>query len=197
MTSQMIIRSEDAARRKQLFLLCRYTLILATGCLVVSETSSESSLMPAALLILTAIASNLVLGQVDPFGFFDPWFQAPVIVSDTAMVSISLLLARAGQESFLFFFFVLIMAAKVENMVTLGICAVLIGFASCLLGTEQAGWASPVLMRVPFTFATALFFGYVVLPERSGQMYPFRANTPTPRRSITGRGGNTARHAAA
>src|SRR3972149_11435270 len=126
MTSQMIIRSEEASRRKQLFLLCRYTLILATGCLVVSETSSESSLLPAALLILTAIASNLVLGQVDPFGFFDPWFQAPVIVSDTAMVSISLLLARAGQGSFLFFFFLLIMAAKVENMVTLAICAVLI-----------------------------------------------------------------------
>jgi hypothetical protein len=104
----------------------------------------------------------------DPFRFFDPWFQAPVIVSDTAMISMSLLLARAGQESFLFFFFVLIMAAKVESMVTLGICAVLIGCASFLLGNEQAGWASPTLMRVPFTFATALFFGYVVLPERSG-----------------------------
>src|ERR1035437_9224329 len=179
----MFIRSEEASRRKQLFLICRYTLILATGCLVVTETSPGSSLMPAALLVLTAIASNVVLGQVDPFGFFDPWFQAPVIVADTAMISMSLLLARAGQESFLFFFFVLIMAAKVESMVTLGICAVLIGCASFLLGNEQAGWASPTLMRVPFTFATALFFGYVVLPERSGQMYPFRTSgAPVTRR---------------
>lgn len=201
----MFIRAEEALRRKQLFLICRYTLIFATSSLVLSETAKEASLMPAVLLVFTAIASNVVLGQVEPFGFFDPWFQAPVIVSDTAMISISLLLARASQESFLFFFFVLIMAAKVESMVTLGICAALIGFASFLLGSEQAGWASPTLMRVPFTFATALFFGYVVLPERSGQMYPFRAAvTLDTQRSArktklptTGRSGTASRPAAA
>lgn len=171
----MVIRASEALRRKQLFLICRYTLILATGSLIIAEIAKEASFLPGALLVGIAIASNLVLGRVEPFAFFDPWLQAPVIVSDTALISMSLLLSRASQELFLFFFFVLIMAAKLESLVTLGICAAAIGFASFLLGTDQAGWASPTLMRVPFTFATGLFFGYVVLPERSGQMYTFHS----------------------
>ncbi|MFI5399182.1 MAG: hypothetical protein ACHQ9S_26930 [Candidatus Binatia bacterium] len=171
----MFIRASEALKRKQLFLICRYTVILATGSLVIAEIAKEASFLPGALLVAIAIASNLVLGRVEPFGFFDPWLQAPVIVSDTALISMSLLLSRASQELFLFFFFILIMAAKLESLVTLGICAATIGFASFLMGTDQAGFASPTLMRVPFTFATALFFGYVVLPERNGQMYTFRA----------------------
>lgn len=175
---RMLIRASEAEKRKQLFLICRYTLILATSALIMSEIAKDASPLPVVLLVSLAIASNLALGRVEPFGFFDPWMQAPVIVSDTAMISISLLLSRASQESFLFFFFLLIMAAKLESLVTLGICAAAIGFASFLLGAEHSGWASPTLMRVPFSFATGLFFGYVVLPERSGQMYPFYPSSP-------------------
>jgi hypothetical protein len=178
--NRMLIRAAEAEKRKHLFLVCRYTLILATSGLILSEIARDTSPVPVVLLVAVAIASNLALGQVEPFGFFDPWMQAPVIVSDTAMISMSLLLARASQESFLFFFFLLIMAAKLESLVTLGICAAAIGFASFLLGADQSGWASPTLMRVPFSFATGLFFGYVVLPERSGQMYPFYPPPPLP-----------------
>jgi len=176
----MFIRAAEAQKRKQLFLVCRYTLILATSALILSEIAKDTSPLPLVLLVSLAIASNLALGRVEPFGFFDPWMQAPVIISDTAMISTSLLLARASQESFLFFFFLLIMAAKLESLVTLGICAAAIGFASFLLGAEHTGWASPTLMRVPFSFATGLFFGYVVLPERSGQMYSFYSPPPPP-----------------
>ncbi len=176
----MFIRSDEAYQRKQMFLICRYILIFATGALAYSEVGKEASPMPIALLVILASISNLVLGTAEPFSFFDPRMQAPVIVSDTAMVSVALLLTRASQESFLFFFFVLIMAAKLENLVTLGICAVAIGFASFIMTVGQAGWEGPALMRVPFTFASALFFGYVVLPERSGQMLPFTFSGAAP-----------------
>jgi hypothetical protein len=169
----MVTRVSEAMQRKQIFLICRYVLILSTGAVAVAEVGKEAPHWPIALLIVLALISNLVLGQVEPFGFFDPWLQAPLIVSDTSMISMALLLSRAGQESFLFFFFVLIMAAKLENLATLGICAGILGLASFLVGGEGAGWASPALMRVPFTFATGVFFGYVVLPERSGEMLPF------------------------
>jgi hypothetical protein len=36
----------------------------------------------------------------------------------------------------------------------------------------KEGWMSPILMRVPFLLATSLFYGYIVLPERTGQMTP-------------------------
>ena len=153
-------------------------LILATGALALVERAAGASPMPVVALVMTALASNIVLGQSPPFTFFDAWLQAPVLVSDTAMISLALLLTRASQESFFFFFFVLIIAAKLENLVTLAIGAGAIGFASFLMADASAGWAAPTLMRIPFLFAAGVFFGYVVLPERTGDMSGF--NRPLP-----------------
>jgi len=177
-----MVRESEALGRKNSFLLCRYSLIFATGALAFVEVAKDASPLPIAVLIVLALASNLVLSQAPPFSFFDAWTQAPVLVSDTAMISIALLLTRATQESFFFFFFVLIMAAKVENLATLGICAAFVGFASFLLADPSGGWASPTLMRIPFMFATAVFFGYVVLPERTGDMNGFSTVEPLRRK---------------
>jgi hypothetical protein len=175
-----MVQQSDAETRKSTFLICRYVLVFATGALAFVEVAGKSSPLPIAVLIGLSLVSNLVLSQASPFSFFDAWTQAPVLVSDTAMISICLLLTRASQESFLFFFFVLIMAAKIENLATLGICGVCVGFASFLLADASTGWASPALMRIPFLFAAAIFFGYVVLPERTGEMNGF--NSPSPMR---------------
>ncbi|MGD9763664.1 MAG: hypothetical protein AB7V27_08125 [Candidatus Binatia bacterium] len=164
-----MIREADAIARKQRFLLCRYALIFVTGAVGFLETE-QSSPTPIALLVAMALMSNLYLGTVPPFTFFDAGMQAPILVTDTAMVSAVLLVSRASQEFFLFFFFILIMAAKIENLVLLGIGAALIGVLSVLFSGTDSGWLSPLLMRVPFLLAAALFYGYVVLPERTGQM---------------------------
>jgi len=171
-------RELEAIQRKQSFLLCRYALIFAIGALAFLEITSQVSPLPVAVVVAVALLSNLVLGTAPPFSFFDAWMQAPVLVSDTAMICTILLLTRASQEFFLFFFFVLIMAAKLENLAVLAIGAALIGFASILLSDASVGWASPILMRVPFMFATGLFFGYVVLPERTGAMTGFNGPKP-------------------
>lgn len=165
-----MIREAEAQSRKQRFLLCRYALILVAGAIGFIETQ-DASPVPIALVIALAIISNIYLGTVSPFSFFDALMQAPILVADTAMVSSVLLLSRASQEFFLFFFFILIMAAKIENLILLGIAAVAIGFASLLF--EAPGTPiSPLLMRIPFMLATSLFYGYVVLPERTGEMTP-------------------------
>ncbi len=179
----MTIKESEAQGRKQTFLICRYVLILATGALAFIETAKDVSPLPVCVLVAIALASNVVLSQASPFAFFDPWTQAPVLVSDTAMISIALLLSRASQESFFFFFFVLIMAAKLESLATLGVCAALIGLASFLIDDPTGGWAAPTLMRVPFMFATGIFFGYVVLPERTGGMSGFGGTDPPRTRS--------------
>ncbi|HVM97191.1 MAG TPA: hypothetical protein VMT89_12435, partial [Candidatus Acidoferrales bacterium] len=43
---------------------------------------------------------------------------------------------------------------------------------SFLLSAPDEGWVSPALMRIPFLFAAGVFYGYVVLPERTGDMIP-------------------------
>lgn len=165
-----MIREAEALQRKQRFLMCRYVLILVTGALGLVQSSGSSA--PILLLVALALLSNLYLGTVSPFSFFDATMQAPILVTDTAMVSAVLLVSRASQEFFLFFFFAMIMAAKIENLVILAVSAGLIGLISLFAGDASAGLISPILMRVPFLLATALFYGYVVLPERSGQMKP-------------------------
>lgn len=166
-----------------MFILIRYILILATGAVAFTESAARTSPMPVAVLILLALASNLYLGQVSPFSFFDATMQAPILVADTGMISVALLLSRAGQEFFLFFFFVLIMAAKVENLVLLALGAFLIGLTSFFMAEPSpGGWLTPALMRIPFLLAAGLFFGYVVLPERTGQMMPMTPRAPAPRR---------------
>jgi hypothetical protein len=172
-----MIREVDALQRKQRFLLCRYGLIFVTGAVGFIQTV-DSSPAPIVVVVGLAIISNVYLSTVSPFSFFDAGMQAPILVMDTAMVSTILLLARASQEFFLFFFFVLIMAAKVENLVLLGAGAAMIGLASFLIDDPTAS-LSPLLMRVPFMFAAAMFYGYVVLPERTGQMMPMRLGTQT------------------
>jgi hypothetical protein len=166
-----MIREAEAIVRKQRFILCRYGLILVTGAVGFLE-AAQGSPIPIAGLIGLAIVSNLFLSTVPPFSFFDATMQAPIHITDTAMVSAVLLLARASQEFFLFFFFILIMAAKIENLTMLVIGAVLIGVTSLLFTNMEGGWLSPLLMRIPFLLATALFYGYVVLPERTGKMTP-------------------------
>ena len=168
----MIQRESDAILRKQRFLLIRYVLILATGALAFLELGKDASPLPLAVLILVALVSNMVLSSAPPFSFFDARTQAPVLVGDTVMISFALLFTRASQESFLFFFFVLIMAAKVESFLLLGVGGALIGVASFFIADAGPSMVSPSLMRIPFSFATAIFFGYVVLPERTGEMVP-------------------------
>jgi hypothetical protein len=184
--AQVMVRESDAVGRKNTFLMCRYSLILATGALAFVEVAKDSSPLPVAVLVVTALASNVALSQTSPFAFFDAWTQAPVLVSDTAMISIALLLTRATQESFFFFFFVLLMAAKIENMVMLAVSAALVGLASFLMSDPTGGWAAPALMRIPFLFAAAVFFGYVVLPERTGEMNGFSSPSPVIRRQGPG-----------
>ena len=114
-----MIREAEAIVRKQRFLLCRYALIFVTGAVGLLETAGQlagahrraGDRWPCSRISSSAPSR--------PFSFFDATMQAPILVTDTAMVSAVLLLARASQEFFLFFFFILIMAAKIENLVAL------------------------------------------------------------------------------
>jgi len=66
--------------------------------------------------------------------------------------------------------------------------SVLIGVTSLLFTDTESGWLSPLLMRIPFLLATALFYGYVVLPERTGQMTPIgRPPAPAARPPVRAR----------
>lgn len=148
-----------AAERQRTFLLVRYVLVIAVGSLAVVQQPAPLPIFTVAI-ILGALASNLFLGRVSQTHFFEWWVQGPLLAIDTLWVSAILVTAQLGQEVFLFFF-VLFLAAISESLVLLAIGATLVGTASVVLAGPQA-MTAPSLIRVPFFFAAAIFYGYIV-----------------------------------
>jgi signal transduction histidine kinase len=146
-------------QRRRTFVLVRYVLIIAVGAVAIVQ---ERSPLPVGttLLVLGVLASNVALTQIPDSYFFRLWVQGSVLVADTAWISAILVNAHLGQEVFLFFF-VLFLAAISESLVLLIVGALLVGTASVVLAGDHA-MSAPSLIRVPFFFTAALFYGYIV-----------------------------------
>jgi signal transduction histidine kinase len=160
MTGQQPIRGLSA------FLLLRYTLILATSYLLIVEEGFTSLPLTTSLLIVAALASNIVIGQLPPSVTQSVRFGLGVVVGDTAWITLALLNSgRFTGEFFYLYFLVLLMAAIGENLLLIAIGAVAICGAYLYLLMASGTWSfwnSPSLIRIPFLFAAAAFYGHLV-----------------------------------
>lgn len=153
-------------------LLLRYTLIIATAYLLLAEQQFASLSTLTALLIALALASNVAVGQLPRHLTESVRFATALIVYDTAWVTAALMTSgRFNADFFSLYFFLLLLAAIGENLrlISIGACVVC---AAYLFGHSATGgvwetWASPSLIRIPFLFTTAVFYGY--LAERTRQ----------------------------
>jgi len=157
------MREADAVPRKRLLLFTRYVLILTTGAVGVTAGRQMSPWI-VALAVVLALASNLFLARVSPLSFFDEFTQSVLLMVDTSLVCGILLLSSADPTSFLFFFVVMVMAAYIENLITLGILTALGGvIAVSFFGSENG------FIQVPFMVVAGLYYGYLIQPERAGE----------------------------
>ena len=155
----MTATTADPTERQRTFLLVRYVLIVAVGSLAVVHQSGPLPIATV-VIILSALASNVSFRWMRSEYFFQWWVQGPLLAVDTLWVSAILVVANLGHEVFLFFF-VLFLAAISESVVLLAIGAVMVGTASVVLAGQDA-MTAPSLIRVPFFFAAAVFYGYIV-----------------------------------
>ena len=149
-----------ADERRHMFLLVRYVLIIAVSSLAIFNARTVLTFSQVGLIV-AALGSNVLLSRVDPARFFHWWVQAPVLLADTVWIALVLLSAGFGQQFFLFYFIELFLAAISESLGLLAVGAALIGVASIALGSDGS-LSAATLIRVPFFFATAVFYGYVV-----------------------------------
>src|SRR5271156_1198580 len=107
----------DSTSKLRAFLLLRYTLIIATTYLLLVEQQFAMLSPSAGLLIVLALASNLVVGQL-PHRVTDSMrFATAVIVYDTAWVTAALMISgRFDADFFMLYFFLLLLAAIGENL---------------------------------------------------------------------------------
>jgi signal transduction histidine kinase len=154
-------------QRDRAFLLLRYTLIIATAYLVLVEAAFSLPPLPIALLIVAALASNVLLTLLpDRVSTTSP-LGAAVLLFDTTWVTIALIYSPSlNAEFFSLYFFVLLLAAIGENLrfiaLTAAVVCVAYLYALSAGGESWSLWASPSLIRIPFLLAAAACYGYLV-----------------------------------
>ncbi len=152
--------------RGHAFVLLRFTLIIATSYMVLSETGF-SGLSPAlTTLIALAIASNVAVAKLSAHWLARRSFTAGVLIADTAWITTALVLTgHFDTEFFYLYFFVLFLAAIGESLALIALGSVVVSSAY-LYGLSASGTASlfttATLIRIPFLLAVASFYGYLV-----------------------------------
>ncbi len=160
-----------ASRKKPTIVLLRWVLIIASSYMLFLDASSAQLQTRLVLLIVVALASNLVIAR-----FPERWterrvFDFCVVLFDAGWVTLGLSWAPGvSQDLFLLYFLVIFVAAMGESLLMTVGSAVLIGavygvFLSLELG-GQLTITTRTLIRVPFLFVVALFFGYFVTELR-------------------------------
>jgi signal transduction histidine kinase len=149
------------------FLLLRYTLIVATAYLLLVEENFTIPPLLSILLVVLALASNVVIASLPLRYTNSPYFGPAIIVSDTLWITIALLVSgRFTAEFFFLYFFILLLAAIGENLWLIAVAAVAVCCAYLYVLAAMGGvwslWNSPSLIRIPFLFTAAAFYGYLV-----------------------------------
>lgn len=165
-----LVRHHAGADRlppQRAFLLLRYTLIVATAYLLLVEEGLRMPPLPAMLLVVLALASNVAIASLPIRVTSSSYFAPAVIVFDTLWITAALLLSgRFTAEFFFLYFFVLLIAAIGESLWLIAVAAIVVCcaylYVLAALGGEWSLWTSPSLIRLPFLFTAAAFYGYLV-----------------------------------
>ena len=169
-----------AKRRKRLctdndaatFLLLRYVLIIAAAYLFLFGGKSGESTLAIGLVAL-ALLSNVVISQFSEHRLMHPISLGVVICIDIVWISLGLWHEGIfGGDTFLLYFLILFLAAVTQSLFFLISASVVLGAIDLSLlilpgGDGATIWTSQSLVRVPFMFMAALFYGY--LAEKVGR----------------------------
>src|SRR5437773_9447684 len=163
----MASSTTELLQRNKAFLLLRYTLIAATAYLILVEGEFSTPPLAVVLAIPAALLSNVLATLVPARVATSSGFGLAVIVADTAWITAALIASgHFDAEFFYLYFFVLLLAAIGENLTLIAVGAVVVsGSYLYALSVTESGWSlwnSPTVIRIPFLFAAAAFYGYLV-----------------------------------
>ncbi|MFQ5847547.1 MAG: response regulator, partial [Candidatus Methylomirabilales bacterium] len=153
--------------KSRAFVLLRYTLIIAIAYLLLAETKFSNLPSGLALVIAAALLSNVLIPRLPARITDSTAFTGSIIAADTLWITAALLYSgHFNAEFFYVYFFVLLLAAIGENLLLIAIGAVVVcsAYIYALAGTGSTlpVWSSPSLIRIPFLFTAAAFYGYLV-----------------------------------
>lgn len=149
--------------QKGIFLVLRYVFITVAAYLLIFQNPDGQIGTMQAVMVVAALASNLVLSAVPANLLFAWYVEAPVLIADTLWVSWAIHSTGAmGQEFFLLYFFVLFLAATSQSLPMVLFGAIFVSAADIYLTPSGQLLTTPRLLHVVFFFTVALFYGEVL-----------------------------------
>ncbi len=157
---------DKRADRSYAFLLSRITLIIATSYMVLAQRDERSVPVAVIALILIGLGSSIAAFRLPRRWLETTSVTAGVLVLDTAWITAVLVLSGSFEAEFFYlYFFVLFIAAIGERLALIALGAVVV-CAAYLYALTSSGAGSLLsassLIRIPFLFTVATFYGYLV-----------------------------------
>ena len=152
--------------KKQAISILQWLIAIVTSYLLLFSKGAASEDPRVYGLIVVFLASSLVIRRLPEAVFQHRYFDIALLVTDTALISASIYMNRdVPWDLFLFYFFILFLAAIGENMVRIVIGSVLISLVYVGLLLEQGKGLSQIgpdlFIRIPFLFGASILYGYL------------------------------------
>ena len=152
--------------KKQAISILQWLIVIVTSYLLLFSKGAASEDPLVYGLIVVFLASSLVIRRLPEAVFQHRYFDIALLVTDTALISASIYMNRdVPWDLFLFYFFILFLAAIGENMVRIVIGSVLISLVYVGLLLEQGKGLSQIgpdlFIRIPFLFGASILYGYL------------------------------------
>ena len=162
-------RTDNAA---SIFLLLRYLLIIAASYLFLFGAQSSASVL-AGVMIAMALLSNVIVSQFSEHRLMRPLSLAIILSFDIVWITFGLWYEGIfGGNMVVLYYLILFLAAVGQSLfLMIGASVALSAYDLCLFilsgGDWATVWTTQSLIRIPFMFIAALFYGY--LTEKMGK----------------------------
>lgn len=152
--------------KKHAITILQWLVAIVTSYLLLFSKNTISEDPGVYGLIAFFLASCLLLQRLPLSAFHHRYFDIALLVSDTILISASIYMNRdVPWDLFLFYFFILFLAAIGENMVRIVIGSVLISLVYVGLLFQQGKDFSQIgpdlFIRIPFLFGASILYGYL------------------------------------
>jgi len=157
-------RTDNAA---SIFLLLRYLLIIAASYLFLFGAQSSASVL-AGVMIAMALLSNVIVSQFSEHRLMRPLSLAIILSFDIVWITFGLWYEGIfGGNMVVLYYLILFLAAVGQSLfLMIGASVALSAFDLCLFilsgGDWATVWTTQSLIRIPFMFIAALFYGYLM-----------------------------------
>ena len=152
--------------KKHTIIILQWLIVIVTSYLLLFNRVEISEDPKVYVLIILFLSSTLVLQHLPNDIFHHRFFDTSLLVSDTILISASIYMNRdVPWDLFLFYFFILFLAAIGENMIRIVIGSVLMSLVYVGLlfqqgkGFDQIG--PDLFIRIPFLFGASILYGYL------------------------------------